>query len=53
MQVLLDTEGKAANAYKIVNIPSTYIIDKEGIIYDVIVGPTTEKALLDYVNKLK
>jgi len=53
MQVLLDNEGKAANAYKIVNIPSTFIIDKQGEIYDVIVGPTTKKALMDYVDKLK
>ncbi len=53
MLVLMDTESKAANDYRIVNIPSTFIIDKEGVIYDVIVGPTTEKALLDYVNKLR
>jgi len=53
MSVLLDTEGKAADAYGISNIPTTFIINKQGEIYDYIVGPTTEKALMDYVNKLK
>jgi cytochrome c biogenesis protein CcmG, thiol:disulfide interchange protein DsbE len=53
MTVLLDTEGRAANDYGITNIPTTFIIDKQGKIYDHIVGPTSKAVLLDYVSKLK
>jgi len=53
MPVLLDTEGKAANDYGISSIPTTYIIDKQGLIYDHQVGPTSEDKLINYVNKLK
>jgi thiol-disulfide isomerase/thioredoxin len=53
MNVLLDTEGKAANDYGISSIPATFIIDKEGRVYHSIVGPTTKDALMGYINKLK
>ena len=53
MNVLLDTEGKAANDYGITNIPTTFIIDKQGEIHDYIVGPTSKVVLLEYVTKLK
>jgi len=53
LHVLLDSEGKAANAYSISSIPTTVIIDKQGNIYDRIVGPTTRDALMVYVNKIK
>jgi cytochrome c-type biogenesis protein len=52
MRVLLDTEGLAADEYEITNIPTTYIIDKQGKVYDRIVGPTSKDALMDYVSKL-
>lgn len=53
MTVLLDTQGKAASAYSITSIPTTYVIDKQGVIINSIVGPTTKNALKDYVNQLK
>ena len=53
LSVLLDTQGKAANAYNITSIPTTYIIDKQGVIINYIVGPTTKEALNNYVNQLK
>jgi len=53
MTVLLDTQGRAANAYSITGIPTTYIIDKQGVIINSIVGETTKNALKDYVDKLK
>jgi|GEM_PF-5828273 len=52
MRVLLDTEGNAVDAYGITNIPTTYIIDQQGKVYDIIVGPTSKDALMAYVNKL-
>jgi len=53
LRVLLDSEGQAAAAYKITSIPSTFIIDKQGMISDHIVGSTTKDALMAYINKLK
>jgi len=53
IKVLLDTEGKTANAYGIQNIPTTFIIDKQGKVYDQIIGPTSKNALMSYVGKLK
>jgi cytochrome c biogenesis protein CcmG, thiol:disulfide interchange protein DsbE len=53
MTVLLDTQSRAANAYNITSIPTTYIIDKQGSIINYIVGPTTKDALTGYVNQLK
>ena len=32
--------------------PTKYIIDKQGKVYDRIVGPTSKDALMDYVSKL-
>jgi cytochrome c-type biogenesis protein len=53
MSVLLDTQGRAANAYNITSIPTTYIIDKQGVIINYIVGPTTKDALNGFVSQLK
>jgi len=53
MSVLLDTQSRAANAYNIASIPTTYIIDKQGVIVNYIVGPTTKDALHAYVDQLK
>lgn len=53
MTVLLDTKSNAATAYNITNIPTTYIIDKQGVIVNSIVGPTTQNALIQYADQLK
>jgi cytochrome c biogenesis protein CcmG, thiol:disulfide interchange protein DsbE len=53
LSVLLDTQSRAANAYNITSIPTTYIIDKQGVIVNYIVGPTNRDALNAYVNQLK
>jgi Peroxiredoxin len=53
MTVLLDTKSNAANAYNITSIPTTYIIDKQGIIVNSIIGPTTKDALIKYADQLK
>ncbi len=53
MSVLLDTQSRAANAYNITSIPTTYIIDKQGVVINYIVGPTTKDTLNVYVNQLK
>ena len=53
ISVLLDTQSRAASAYNITSIPTTYIIDKQGVIVNYIVGPTNRDALNAYVNQLK
>lgn len=53
MPVLLDTEGQAANAYKITSIPTTVIIDRQGNIRARFAGATTSEKLQSYVNQLK
>lgn len=41
--VLLDEKGAAAVAYKIVPIPTTFFIDKDGVIQDVLIGAARDK----------
>lgn len=53
MPVWLDTQGRAANAYNITSIPTTYIIDRQGVIITYLAGPTTMDVLNDYINQLK
>lgn len=53
MTVLLDTGGKAANAYGITSIPTTFVIDKNGIIQNRFSGGTTQSALEGYVKQYK
>jgi cytochrome c-type biogenesis protein len=53
LPVLLDTEGKAAQAYNITSIPTTFIIDKQGVLNQYFSGPATRDALNNYVNQLR
>lgn len=48
----MDEEGQVGNAYKVIPIPTTYMIDTSGIIQNMIVGPMDEQMLIDYVDKL-
>lgn len=53
MTVLLDTGGNVANAYGITGIPTTFIIDKNGVIQYRFSGGTTKSALEGYVSQFK
>ncbi len=51
--VLLDMDGKVSNAYQILAMPSTFFIDRDGIIQQVIVGgPMSETLIQTQVRKL-
>jgi peroxiredoxin len=50
--VVLDLDGEVAGQYKIHSIPTTYIIDQDGIIRDIAIGPMEEEYLYDYVEEL-
>ena len=47
LPVLLDTEGKIAGQYGIRPIPTSFFIDKDGIIQDVKVGPFQSTAEIE------
>jgi len=47
LPVLLDIEGNIAQKYKIQYIPSTFFIDREGIIQDMKVGPFQSTAEIE------
>jgi cytochrome c biogenesis protein CcmG, thiol:disulfide interchange protein DsbE len=44
--LLLDETGQAAASYELRSLPSSYFIDREGIIQDVVVGGPMSEALL-------
>lgn len=44
--ILLDTTGEMGNAYQLKSLPSSYFIDREGIIQEVVIGGPMAEALL-------
>lgn len=46
--VLLDPDGKVGNTYKTVTIPTTFIIDKKGIIKQKHIGPMSYEMMVDF-----
>lgn len=46
--VLLDPDGKVGNTYKTVTIPTTFIIDKKGIIKQKHIGPMSYEMMEDF-----
>jgi len=47
LPVLLDSEGNIARKYNIPGIPTSFFIDKDGIIQDMKVGPFQSKAEIE------
>lgn len=50
--VLLDVQGSVAQEYRVRAIPTTYVLDKEGIIQHVVTGILTEDDLRAFVQPL-
>ncbi|ARD47536.1 peroxiredoxin [Sporosarcina sp. P33] len=50
--ILLDNDGKVMDMYNIITIPNTYIIDKDGLINQKIMGPMNEEMINELVKKL-
>ena len=50
--VLLDKKGDVSKAYEVINIPSTYFLDEEGIIQLKINGSLDETMLDLYMEQL-
>ena len=51
--VLLDQEGYTKKEYHILQIPTTYILDREGVIAYKIMGPLDEKKLIELMEQLQ
>ncbi|MFC7371031.1 redoxin domain-containing protein [Fictibacillus iocasae] len=49
--VLLDTEGTVGSAYRAVTIPTTYIINKDGIITNRHIGPMDANTMENYLQQ--
>jgi len=50
LPVCLDTDGAVADSYGVRLLPSTYFIDKDGVIQEVVIAPFESKD--DIINKL-
>ena len=48
--VLLDPESQVARQYQIRGIPTTFFIDRDGIIQDIKIGPMSEEQIEQYVR---
>lgn len=53
MRVLLDSDGKASNLFGIRYLPTTYVIDADGIVTGQLVGGTTKNAVMKLVKEAK
>lgn len=53
--ILLDFEAKVINAYKVIGLPTTYVIDPDGILRYQVIGTRDweDPALLDGIRRLK
>ncbi|MCF6092528.1 TlpA family protein disulfide reductase [Microaerobacter geothermalis] len=50
--VYLDRDGSVSDAYRIVSIPTSFILDENGMIVKKMVGPVTEKFLSEAFDQL-
>jgi peroxiredoxin len=54
MPVVLDREGQAAVSYRVISLPTSYILDREGVIRAVDVGAySSEEAVLSRLAKIE
>lgn len=52
VEVLLDEDGEATEAYKARNLPVTYFINKHGIVVDTFVGTLSKAMLIEKAEKI-
>jgi thiol-disulfide isomerase/thioredoxin len=53
MPVVLDSDGKVRNLYRVPGLPTTYFIDKAGKIASVVVGPLTPPVLAERLAEIR
>lgn len=47
LQIALDSDGTASQAYRVAALPTTYFIDKYGVIRDIVYGGPMTRALIE------
>jgi peroxiredoxin len=50
--ILIDTDGKVSDAYNVFGIPSSFFIDKDGVIRDIILGEMNQDSINNKIEKL-
>jgi peroxiredoxin len=53
LPVLLDSKGKVSGAYRVRGIPTTFFIDRDGVIVDIFSGSLSEKNLEKRIEKIR
>jgi peroxiredoxin len=53
LTVLMDKSGEVANTYGVSGYPNTYIINKDGTLYEYIPGATNKETVESLVNKIR
>jgi thiol-disulfide isomerase/thioredoxin len=51
--VVMDTEGKVRQLFRVPGLPTTYFVDREGNIASVVVGPLTPQVLADRLTEVR
>jgi peroxiredoxin len=51
--ILLDDDGEVMKLYQVMAYPTTYMINPEGIITDVVISSLDEELIMDLVNNSK
>lgn len=50
--VVIDSEGRVSQRYRVWGVPSNFLIDREGIVQRVHVGQISDAMIRDWVGKL-
>ncbi len=50
--ILIDADGKVGDAYNVFGIPSSFFIDRDGVIRDIILGEMNEDSINNKIEKL-
>ncbi len=51
--ILLDTNGEQTQNFAVITIPTTYIVDRNGIIMKRIVGPMSKERMIELASSIK
>jgi thiol-disulfide isomerase/thioredoxin len=51
--ILLDKKSKVAGMYEVTVIPTSFIIDEDGVIRKVVAGPMNQKTMRELIGKAK
>lgn len=51
--ILLDQQGEISNLYSVMTIPTSYIIDKNGVIRDKHIGPMSYEMMDNFISNIK